>query len=190
MKFFVSLMLIAFFALSTTTVSAHGLATSKTELVGNYLLEFEYDTLGNVQAGEFTDFNFEVLDPNTKESLEFQRAFVKFARPYQGPQGNTIYDSVFSGNLFQMQGFGRKSARANIVIPKAGDYEAQVAFYNGTEKLAEHKFTFTVDPEVQKEGEKSSKGIWPFVSVGTFVLGFLGGIAIRKTKKKQEKENA
>jgi hypothetical protein len=190
MKPLTSLVLIALLALSSTTVSAHGLATAKTELVGNYLLEFEYDTLGNVQAGQLTEFNFEVLDPNTKEALDFQRAFVKFARPYQSPQGNTIYDTVFNANLFQMSGFGRKSARANIMIPTAGGYEAQVSFYNGTEKLAEHKFTFTVDPEVQKEGEKSSKGFWSFVSVGTFVIGFLGGIAIRKSKKRQEKDNA
>lgn len=190
MKLLVSLMLIALLTLSTTTVYAHGLATSKTELVGNYLLEFEYDTLGNVQAGQLTEFNFEVLDPNTKEALDFQRAFVRFARPYQGAQGNTLYETVFNANLFQMSGFGRKSARANIIIPTGGEHEAQVSFYNGTEKLAEHKFTFTVDPEVQKEGEKSNKGFWPFVSVGTFVVGFLGGIAIRKSKKKQEKEDA
>lgn len=174
------------FALSNTPVSAHGLATSKTELVGEYLLEFEYDTLGNVQAGQLTDFNFELLKPDTQESLEFQRAFVRLTRPSQTPEGKTIYNPVFSGNLFQMSGFGRKSARANIVIADPGNYEAQVSFYNPEGKLAEHTFTFTVDPPFQKDTAKSNKGFWPFVSVGTFVVGFLGGLAIRKSKKKHE----
>lgn len=185
MKLLITLLLVViFFSNAVNTASAHGLGTSMNQVVGNYFIAFEYDALGNVQAGEFISYDMDLLDANTKEFLDYNRLFLRLTQKGH----NTPF---LTGNIAPVDILGKKAARINMTIPDAGEYTAKFDFYDAkNEKITEASFEFAVDPPYQKEGKKSNKGVWPFVSVGTFVIGFLGGIAIRKSKKKEEKENA
>lgn len=183
MKIFIALGAMAML-LTATFASAHGLATTKNELVGDYLVQLEYDTLGNINAGDNTSFSFELLNPDTKESADFDRVFVRIAKK-DGPP----FILAFLGNLMATDGFGIgiKSARANIYIPTEGDYKIELSYYKADSELARHTFELPVDPPYSlgnSQGKVDFAGISKYLWPITLILGLLVGIAIGKKAKK------
>ena len=150
---------------------AHGLGTSFNQTVGNYFVEFEYDNAGNVAAGQYQNYNFDILDPNTKEFLDFERAFVRITK-----KGGSV---VALGHQFATNFLGdKKSARLGTVLPEEGDYLVYVIFYGPNEnKLVETTFDLRVVPAYNAPAEKRSGNyIWLAALVG----GLVAGIGIHK----------
>lgn len=118
-------------------VFAHGLGVTQQQIIGDYLIEFEYDGTGQVLAGELTTYAFEFLNKANNEPAAYERMFAKISK--QGSSRPT-----FSGNLVPVELLGRKSARANITLGEAGPYTAELSFYTGSNELAKASFNFDV----------------------------------------------
>lgn len=169
--------------IAVSVVNAHGLATTKSELVDKYLVQLEYDTLGNISAGGTTSFSFEILDPDTKQSIDFDRVFVRIA----AKEG--YYPLSFSGNLFPMEGFGVKSARATIWVAREGQYDIEVDYYKADKQLATHTFELTVDPPYTRgDDKKSSVEYQKYLWMVTLVAGIIIGLALRRSSRKNDTE--
>ncbi len=161
--------------------NAHGLATTKNQLINNYFVEFEYDTLGDVTAEQLTTYGFELLKPdNTEESIDFDRVFVKFAKQGDG--------AILSGNIFPMEGYGRKTARINATFEEEGTYEVVMTYYKTDKQLAEATFDFKVGPsDTPKTENKKGLDAIPYLWAISLVVGFIGGTLIHITVKNEPK---
>jgi hypothetical protein len=174
--------------LAPLSVNAHGLATTQNQVKDNYFIEFEYDTIGDVAAGEFIAYGFELLDPSTKEPIDFDAAFIRITEKDKG--------SILTGNLYPIEGFGRKGARISTVMPDVGAYTVEVSYYKNKEKqagsifesankLTEATFDFNVSPPFELNSKKTpsySTYLWAV----TLVVGFIAGMAVRRSGKKDE----
>lgn len=160
------LLLLLFF--SPVSVFAHGLATAQQQVVGDYILEFEYDTPGQVVAGELTTYNFELLKLTDQSQVPFNRVFVKFTKP--------TGETVFSGNLTQVDIIGRLASRANVILPEVGPYSAELNFYNNNEKLASGTFPFDV-----RENTAAPKPNWFAKHGQLLVLSLLGLVVVAES---------
>ena len=72
--------LLLFFALLPALCAAHGLETSQSQVVGDYDIEFEYNTIGSILAGDYTLFDVYLLNPNTKEGIDFGSVFIRIEK--------------------------------------------------------------------------------------------------------------
>lgn len=162
------LCLSAFFVASP--VSAHGLATQEHFLAGDKLVILEYETLGNMRAGEVTTFNFELQDVQTGKNIQFDRVFVTVNKK-SGP-------IVFLSNIFPLDVAGVTASRARFYIPTEGPHEFEVQYFMGENKLAEHIFELTVEKD---PGEKG--GITAHLWIITLIGGLVAGVYINKILK-------
>ena len=184
-KIFASFVILLAFSLTPASVNAHGLATTKSELVGNYLVQMEYDTLGNINAEDNASFSFELLNPDTKESADFDRVFARIVKK-DGPP----FKLAFVGNLFPMEGFAVKSARANIYIPTEGQYNIELNYFKADQELAKYTFEVPVDPPYQfgntnKSGTSDvKKYIWVISLIGGIILGMGASKLMKQNGKK------
>lgn len=163
--------LIFLFAFPISRIGAHGLETTVNKLVGEYLIQLEYDTLGNISAGEATSFGFELLDPETEKTVKLNRIFVRITKK-NGPIG-------YVGNQYALDVDGVIASRAKISLPSEGEYDFSLQFFRDDEKLAEHTFTLPVDPPYRGKDETGST--IPYLWAITLVGGLIGGIAYGKT---------
>lgn len=118
--------------------SAHGLVTTQSQTVGKYLIEFEYNTLGNILTGDFTLYDVYLLNPATRDGIDFDSAFIRIEKQ-NGP-------AMLAGNLAQaadITGYASLSG----VLNDPGTYTAEVSFYKDGDTLAESKFNFTVEKD-------------------------------------------
>jgi hypothetical protein len=167
-------------------VSAHGLATSKNAVVGNYFIAFEYDTLGNVSAGDFVSYDFDLLDANTKEFLDYSRLFFRLTQKGH----NTPF---LTGNIAPVDIFGKKASRINLTIPDPGEYTAKLDFYDTkNQKITEASFDYTVDPATQygtTDATKKTDTFDPkkYLWVVTLIGGVIIGMIINKAMKRKPK---
>lgn len=165
-----SLLFAVLFSIPFSKTGAHGLETTVSELVGKYLVQLEYDTIGNIEADEATSYSFELLDSNTKEIVNFDRVFVRIAKK-EGPL-------AYVGNQYALNVSGIIGVRSRIVLPVEGEYEFNLQYFKGEEKLAEHTFTLPVDPPYRGNSED---GKIPYLWAITLVGGLIVGIAYGKT---------
>ncbi len=173
---------------TATFANAHGLATTKTELVGNYLVQMEYDTLGNISAEDNASFSFELLNPDTKESADFDRVFARIIKK-DGPP----FALAFTGNLMPTEGFTVKSARANIYIPTEGDYKIELRYYKASQELAKHTFEIPVDPPYSfgKDANKTAdvmKYLWVITLIGGIIIGMVASKLLKSTSEHGKKD--
>jgi hypothetical protein len=154
----------------TTAVSAHGFGVTQTREVGPYTIEFEYNSLTNIQAQEYTLFLVYLLDTETKAGQDYDSATVRIEKQ-DGP-------GVLSGNLKgSSEGLGFSSISGTI--PEEGLYLARVAFYRDGKSLASADFSFQVDPK-----ENTNKSwVYPLLGAVLFLLGGGVGYVFKKSKK-------
>lgn len=149
--------------------SAHGLAASFRNTVGSNIVEFEYDTTGNVIAGELTNFGFELLANNEKDDqVPYERVSVKFT-----PVGGL--HPVFAANILPVDVFGRKASRVNITISESGHYTAELVFYNNGAELVRSSFPFEVvqsasTATTSKQSGRKTLDIFVFACMGICIL--------------------
>jgi hypothetical protein len=161
----------ALIALVGVTVSAHGLATTESEIVGKYLVKLEYENLDVINSGEATAFSFELLDSKTEESAEFDRVYVQVSKKVGD------YPVVFVSNLVPVSRLGDKSAGATIFLPVEGDYYFKLAYYSNNIFLVEKTFDIKVGPSQQDSNSSStSKYLWAV----SLIVGMIGGVVLGK----------
>ena len=169
--FYNLLVLLLTFTIFPFNANAHGLETTESQVVGEYLVQLEYDTIGNINAGEAIRFSFELLDPDTKETIKFNRVFVRIVKK-DGPL-------AYVGNQYALDVSGIIAANSSLILPEEGDYDFNLQFFRGEEKLIEHTFTLPVDPDWSKKNK--SNGAMSYLWIMTLVGGLIGGIAYGKT---------
>lgn len=155
---------------AASSVWAHGLATTQAKQVGPYTIEFEYNSLSNVRAGEYTLYLAYLLDTETQAGQDYDSATVRIEKQ-NGP-------GVISGNLKGSdQGLGFSSISGTI--PEPGMYTARVSFYKDGKSLGAADFNFQVD-------KKKENFPWIFMVLGTgiFLVGFAVGWLLKRFRKK------
>jgi hypothetical protein len=165
---FLFLVVFIVWALPAHSVLAHGQATSLQKVVGNYLLEFEYNQTGNPPAGDFIAYNFDILDVHTQEFLTFKSAFVRFA--------SSDDKKTFANGTLTPDQFTPSNARMGVSLPEAGRYAITARFYdNDDAEIAEATFDLTVDPPYSDRGFVSSAGSYAWVIA--LIIGLIIGLA-------------
>lgn len=153
------------FLIVPTLASAHGLVTTQTAVVGNYIVEFEYNTLGSIFAGDYTVYDVYLLKQPSREPVDFDSAFIRIEKQ-NGP-------AVMAGSLNEssdIKGYASMSG----VINEGGNYTALVYFYKGGTALAQNSFNFAVKPMAPNSIPASqSKSVQYFI--GIFLAGLIVG---------------
>jgi hypothetical protein len=126
LKYLFLLLLMPFF------VSAHGAVTTQSKISGEYTLEFEYNTLGSIFAGDYIFYSTHIFD-SQNQNTEFDTAFMRFSR-----DGKVILASNLARN--DLGGF----AGLGTIFESPGVYKANVYVYNGSNELAAGEFGFEV----------------------------------------------
>ena len=172
MKNFTFLILLAI--LFANVVHAHGLVTTQAQAVGDYTLEFEYNTIGNIQAGDLTTFDVYLLDKN-KNPLDFDGVYINISKPGMSP--------ALVANLLEAPDF-RGSARVSALIKDPGDYIATIHFESKNQVFAKADFRFQVDDTTasQPAPAGSSKKVFILALGIGMIIGFVFGFSL-KTKK-------
>jgi hypothetical protein len=156
---------------ATTLVRAHGAATSMQKVVGKYLVEFEYNQLGNPPAGDFIAYNFDILDEKTLEFEKFKNVFVRFA-------ANDDKETIANATLAPDQ-FNPKNARMGVSLPEAGVYTVTVRFYDESdEEMASATYELTVDRPYGSSDFLSH--LTDYTWMITLVIGLLLGLGVRR----------
>lgn len=146
---------------------AHGLVTTQSQTVGNFIVEFEYNTIGNIIASDYTLFDVYLLDSANREGIDFDSAFMRIVKK-DGP-------AMLAGNLAQaadIKGFASLSGR----LDEPGTYTAQASFYKDGKTLAESKFDFIVEQDQTSTTTDPANSKKPFYfSAFLFLAGLVLG---------------
>ncbi|MEO8065937.1 MAG: hypothetical protein ABI643_03760 [Candidatus Doudnabacteria bacterium] len=145
---------------------AHGLATTQSQTIGNYDVEFEYNTIGNIFAGDYTLYDVYLLHSGTRDGIDFDSAFIRIEKQ-NGP-------AMLAGNLAQAADI-KGYASVSGVLNDPGIYTAEVSVYKSGKTLAEAKFDYVVEkfqiPSAPETGSKGKGSL--FRGVLVFILGLI-----------------
>ncbi len=161
---------IALLSFTAVPAAAHGLATSDSKSVGNYVVEFEYNSTGNVVAGEYTLFLVYLLDAETKNGVNYDSAAVRIEKD----NGPAALSASLKGSSDGM-GFSSISG----AIPEPGSYQASVSFYRDGKVIASSDFDFHVDAG---KPAASRPWVWPVAGAVLLVAGLALGRFLKPRK--------
>ena len=157
------------FGLSLALITqAHGPVTTQQQTVNSYLIEFEYNTIGNIAAGDFTTFDVRIENPKTLDTIPFDSVFIRIDKK-DGPV-------ILAGNLAQAQQIGGLGASMSGIMPDEGGYQADVSFNKGGQELAAATFNFNVDKPYSFGNQKSTKSN-PLKAKIPYLLVLAAGVA-------------
>lgn len=164
------------FAISTLA-QAHGLATAKTAIVNGYLLEFEYDRLGDVPANEFMLYNVDIIDIATNEAFVFDRAYIRIRN---AANETVLVSDVFPNSLIG----GIIGGRIGGIISEPGDYKVDLVFYKDGQEVAGAVFDHKITPLLElKNSTTLNQTTVPLLGL-VFLFGLMMGLIFRKLSKK------
>jgi hypothetical protein len=162
--------LFAIFLLVPSIVMAHGSATSQEQTIDNYTVEFEYNTQGNIKAGDVAIFGVFLLQE--ENPVSFESAYIKISQPNGLPVlfGTLKEDSEIAGN-----------ARIGGIIKEAGEYSAQVQFMKNRKKIGPLTFKFNVDAQAKQATEAKKHIDYTSVIIGVVLaVGLVMAVMSRK----------
>ena len=148
-------------------VSAHGLVTTQSMDLGNYTIEFEYDTLGTVYSQTTYNFYFRLLDKNSKAGKTFTEAYVEFDKPAGGIAASATLSPIDVG----VASFG-------TALAQPGKYPVKISFYSGGNTLAQPAFTLDVQKNPNRSGFFGSIYFWILVAIAAVLLGLALGMLL------------
>jgi hypothetical protein len=160
--------------IAATESDAHGLATSKQILSGNYALEFEYDALEQVPSGESIFYAVRLLQQDSGLEQAFDTAFVRIAQQSGG--------SVFSASLSPAPNTVGMS-RFTLAMPRPGQYDVEVSFLKNSAAIAEGNFSYTAVP-TSSDSEQSlilTTRHYGLIAI-SLAIGFIVGLLLRSHK--------
>ena len=182
---FARIILAGVVVLIPSITAAHGPVTTQQATVNSYLIEFEYNTIGNIAAGDFTTYDVRIENPKTLETIPFDSAFIRIDKK-DGPV-------ILAGNLAQAQLISGNGASMSGIMPDPGVYTADVSFSKDQNELADAKFTFTVD-KAYSYGQTGASS--RFLAIKTkipyllsLILGLIIGIITTLWMKKKSKRS-
>lgn len=146
------------------SAAAHGLVTTQQQTSGAYTMEFEYDVLSQIEAGQYTTYDFILLDTKSQQPINYDRVFVRYNEPDKS--------ALLTTSLFPIVGFGPTAARLAFAIPNAGSYSISTEFYKDDKQIAAGGFNFTVVPNSQAAQAKTKEPVKP--TVRDYVMAVLG----------------
>jgi hypothetical protein len=148
---------------------AHGLVTTQSAVVGDYDIEFEYNTIGNVLVGDYTLYDVYLLKNGTRDGVDFDSAFIRIEKQ-NGP-------AILSGNLAEAKDIKGYASMSGI-LTEAGVYTAEVSFYKDSKTFAESKFDFTVEKnQFDTSSNSTTQKNSLLKEIGLAVLGLVIGVA-------------
>ncbi len=124
---------IFFLFVLNTNVWAHGASQSFPKEVGNYLVEFEYDSPSIIE-GEINSFVFRILNKDTKETIDFDSVLVRFETSDKSTYlvVRLVEDDLLPG-----------LSRLTTILDK-GEYTINLSFRKDDEKIAETSYNLSV----------------------------------------------
>lgn len=165
---FLSLVFVLLY-LSLQPLNAHGTSQSFPKDSGEYTIELEYDAAG-VFDDTTTPFIFRILDRQTKESIKFDSALIRFERV--SDKSTTIVAKVVPDEL--QDGVGRLTAMLN-----SGDYKVSVIFYGSSKELDKSQKIAEVEYDLKVEKGESSKN-FPTQIVLSVAIGIAAGFLLSR----------
>lgn len=158
--------------LGISLVSAHGLGQSFSQEVGDYLIEFEYESL-EVTSDEAVPYVFRLLEKESQKPVSFESLLVRFVTADNSTNlvARLSEDKITAG-----------AARLTLLLP-AGQHQVELNFQNEEETFAETTF----DHKVLSSEEV---GKLPLPLIGSFIGGVgLGALGVRLLSAKSPKKN-
>jgi hypothetical protein len=174
MKFLVTLFLLVFLP---EAVAAHGLVTTQTQKVGSYVAEFEYNTVGNITAGDLTIFDVYLLDQN-QNPVDFDRVTIRIS--------DKVKQRTYLASTLAESADVKGTAILAGVIKDPGDYMADVDFSKSGTDIGPLTFNFKVDsiPNlVTTTGVKAKNPTTILLYIFIFALGLGIGVAVSRRKQ-------
>lgn len=156
-------------------LSAHGLETEQIQVVGEHTVEFAYASYA-VRADEPSQFNLRLFLESSGKPVEFDYAFLQF----RNEENTRVAVARLDPDSLEVN-----SVRLLAVMPTAGSYSADAAFYRDDAIIAEASFDFPVDPPWA--GKRSWRDLlgtygWLLALAGGLALGWAGGEMLRRRK--------
>jgi hypothetical protein len=128
-----SALVIGITLLSPFTTTAHGIATSKQAIDGQYLMEFEYEALEQIPSQEPVGYTIRLLNNQTQADIAFDYACVSIQK-----DGRTVFNSHVA-HAPDTEGIGRFAT----TLPDPGNYVASLTFLKDGKTLTKSSFNFT-----------------------------------------------
>ena len=158
----------------------HGFDTEQIQTVGDYTVEFAYDT-PEIYSGEAVSFTFRLLDATNQGSTPFDYLFVRFAKS----GGSVILVSSLDESKL-VSG----STRLVTTFPEEGPYNATLSFEGTEETLVWTSFSFSVVPPFEpvyknKETIDLRNFLWVITFGGGAILGIIGSTVFYSKRKKE-----
>lgn len=171
-KFFIGLVLLTV----PTLTSAHGLVTTLTQDYGDYTIEFEYNKLSNIVAGDYIVFDTYLLDPNGN-SVPFDGAFIKLT------EANG--EVALAANLSQAADIPG-SARVSTTVEDPGPYSAEVQITKGGKIIGDTNYNFTVESKSEIFWQ-NAKRYYEYIPALLGMVGLIAAAFIQLRKRKKNK---
>lgn len=139
----------------------HGEGQSIEKVVGEYLVELEYEELA-LTAEEPVRLDFKILNNATKEDVEFTDIWVRVTQDKK-----TLFASAIAKPDFGKVGM-------TYTFSDAGEYELNLRFQNKDKSIAEASFPLAIG--VNEMSKKESKNMDTIVGwVGGGIIGLIAG---------------
>jgi hypothetical protein len=152
-------------------VSAHGLNTVIGQNYGENIIEFEYDTIGNIIVSDPTVFFVYFMDKN-RNNVQFDNAYVNISK--SNGSAAIVVRSIEDQDLP-----GR--SKFTGVLSEPGDYKARVLVYDDNNILSDTTHEFKVT-QAALPSLSNNKQLLIYILVG-LIVGIGLGSFIRKRKK-------
>src|SRR5207245_2481086 len=158
----------------------HGAVTTQTQTVGNYLIEFEYTTLGTIHTDDFMGYQVYLLNPQNHAQIKFDSVYMSF----KFGSKQVLYQKLAS----DWDNPGLASMRA--VLSEAGEYTVNLGFYKNNQNLVFANFKFNIEEAANASNQKatSNQGLFNqnwIVPVISFVAGGIVTFLYRRLRKKK-----
>ena len=166
MKLYFAILSLLFTA---SPVFAHGLVSTQRQADGQFIIEFEYNTLGNISAGDLTTYYTYLLDSNNNP-VDFDGVYFNLSKNESAPSLVAILQE--SPDI-------PGSARVSALLKDPGDYVAEIHFNKDGKIAAQAKFNFTVGASGNAIPVTGSKQNLPVIFFSG-IIGLILGMAIYK----------
>lgn len=144
---------------------AHGEGQSVEKTVGEYTVKLEYEAF-ELQAGESTRLDFEMMRGENKEDIPFSNVWVRIT------QGNK---TIFAGGIAKSD-FAKTGV--TYTFPESGDYELSARFQNDKgESIVEAAFPLKIAQATTEDAQKQDIPFSPQLLLGIFI-GLIVGYAL------------
>ncbi len=138
---YLSLIIITFSLVFTSTVSANGFGMTLDKVVGDYTANVDYDAVSGIFTGQPVQFAFQLFNKDRSRPVDFTDVWVTITP--KGTNNNDGYvPPIFDGGII---GSGFPPAGMTFTFLAGGTYDLQLRFDKDDKTLAEATFPLKVE---------------------------------------------